>query len=64
MKIKTSNQSAGVSACVGLALAAAVCTTSLPVQAALPDVTADYTIQTIGYPPGTDLNDDLLCLHQ
>ena len=61
MKIKTSNQSAGVSACVGLALAAAVCTTSLPVQAALPDVTKDYTIQTIENPPGTDIT-EIFCV--
>jgi hypothetical protein len=53
MKIKTSNQSAGVSACLGLALAATVCTTSLPVQAALPDVTADYNIKTVQPPDGT-----------
>ncbi len=56
MKIKTSNHSAGVSACIGLALAATVCTTSLPVQAALPDVTADYRIQTIGLPPNAAVN--------
>jgi hypothetical protein len=53
MKSKTVNQSAGVSACVGLAVAAAVCAMALPVQAAqMPDVTADYSVQTIGLPPG------------
>jgi hypothetical protein len=59
MKIKTSNQSAGLNTCLGLMLAATVCTTSLPVQAALPDVTRDYTIQTIDVtpPPGGVINE-------
>ena len=60
MNIKTFNHSTrsgglawplGLSTCLGLALAATVCTTSLPVQAALPDVTKDYTIQTIEFTP-------------
>ena len=62
MNIKTFNHSTrsgrlawplGLSTCLGLALAATVCTTSLPVQAALPDVTGDYTVQTIEMPGAT-----------
>ncbi len=47
----------GLSTCLGLALAATLCTTSLPVQAKLPDVTGDYRIQTLESPPGTDINE-------
>jgi hypothetical protein len=53
MRIKTLNRSAGVSHRLGLALAAAVCATSLPAQAQLPDVSGDYKIKTVGLPEGT-----------
>ena len=53
----------GLSTCLGLALAATVCTTSLPAQAQLPDVTRDYTIQTIDVkpPPGGVIN-EIFCV--
>src|ERR1035437_1954997 len=48
MKSRTLNQSTGVSACLGLALAAAVCTAGLPVQAQLPGKATIITVKTRG----------------
>jgi hypothetical protein len=52
----------GLSTCLGLALGALFCALSQSAQAQLPDVSADYTIQTIENPPGTDINEIYLVL--
>lgn len=43
----------GLSSCLGLVLAAMVCTTSLNVQAQLPEASGGYTIQVVEPPGGT-----------
>ena len=53
MKTKTLKRPASLSACVGLTLAVTVCTLSLPVQAQMPDISSDYTIQVLEPPQGT-----------